>query len=221
VIKLDISLTNWNTAFADFPSPFANPITGVTMTANAGGNVTNNKYGDWSFSSPDYPPPLPTFVAQGTGDAILTYVGRLQNSDGTNHGVSITIPLPTPAYLPVTSGNSGVNPNGAWFISNQWYRQTYYAVSPGFVPGGGGACSSPPATPPPPSCLTVNNLLAPTNNKQAILLFAGRALNGSTRPSANLANYLEGQNSTPADLIFEHRAGVPTAINDRVVVVAP
>jgi len=220
VIKLDISLTNWNTAFADFPTPFANPTTNVTMTANPGGTVTSNKYGYWSFVSPDFPPPLPTFVAQGTGDAILTYVGRLQNSDQTNHGVAITIPLPTPAYLPVTSGGTVVNPSGAWFISNQWYRQTYYAVSPGFVPGGGGACSSPPATPPPPSCLTVNNVPSPTN-KKAILVFAGRALNGSTRPSSNLANYLEGQNSTPADLIFEHRAGVPTAINDRVVIVSP
>ncbi len=222
VIKLDISLTNWNTAFADFPSPFANPITDVTMTANPGGTVTSNKYGYWSYVSPDFPPPLPTFVAQGTGNAILTYVGRLQNSDGTNHGVAITIPLPTPAYLPVTSGNSGVNPSGAWFISNQWYRQTYYAVSPGFAPGGvpsgNPAACVPSGT---PSCLTVNNLPSPTNNKQAILVFAGRALNGSTRPSANLANYLEGQNSTPADLIFEHRAGVPTAINDRVVVVSP
>jgi hypothetical protein len=72
--------------------------------------------------------------------------------------------------------------------------------------------------------LTVNNLPASfvqKNNKQAILVFAGRALNGSTRPSAALANYLEGENSTPADLIFEHRAGTATTINDRVVVVSP
>ena len=254
VIKLDISLTNWNTAFADFPSPFANPITGVTMTANPGGTVTSNKYGYWSFVSPDFPPPLPTFVAQGTGNAILTYVGRLQNSDGTNHGVAITIPLPTPAYLPVTSGNSGVNPSGAWFISNQWYRQTYYAVSPGFAPGGvppGATCIPAPGTPsccnplptvpPTPSCLTVNNLrpVAPasctpgipsadpcsTVNKQALLILAGRALNGVLRPTGNVADYLENANLTAANgttpFVYEHRAGVPTAINDRVVVVSP
>jgi hypothetical protein len=227
VIKLDIFLQNWNTAFADTPSPFANPITDVTMTANPGGNVQNNKYGNWSFfPSPDFAPLPPSFVAPWTGNAVLTYIGRLQNADQTMGGVAITIPLPAPAYLPITSGDPGVNPSGAWFISNQWYRQTYYAVSPGFVPGGvplgnPAACSSPPATPPPPLCLTVNNLPAPTNNKQAILVFAGRALNGSPRPSGIPANYLEGQNATPADLIFEHRAGVPTAINDRVVVVSP
>ena len=62
---------------------------------------------------------------------------------------------------------------------------------------------------------------SPNNNKRAILVFAGRSLNGTARPSSNLADYLEGQNSTPADFIFEHRQGSPTSINDRVVVVAP
>ena len=74
---------------------------------------------------------------------------------------------------------------------------------------------------PKPSCLKVNNLPSPTNNKRAILVFAGRALDGQTHPSGSLASYLEGENSTPADFIFEHRAGNPTAINDRVVVVLP
>jgi hypothetical protein len=57
-----------------------------------------------------------------------------------------------------------------------------------------------------------------------ILVLAGRALNGSPRPSG-IANYLEGTNLTAANdttpYVYEHRAGVPTAINDRVVVVSP
>jgi len=101
-----------------------------------------------------------------------------------------------------------------WLIANQWYKQLFYAVAPALAPGGGGNCI---ANPP---CLTVNNLASP-NNKQAVLVLAGRALNGSTRPSANLGDYLEGQNSTPADFIYEHRSGTPTSINDRVVVVSP
>ena len=116
-----------------------------------------------------------------------------------------------------------MNPKGSWFISNQWYRQAYYAVSQGYVSGGvpvgnPATCSPLPAT---PSCLTVNNLPAPKNNKSAILVLTGRALGSQTRPSGNPADYLEGQNSTPADLIFEHRAGTATTINDRVVVVSP
>jgi len=149
---------------------------------------------------------------------VVTYTGRLQNARDTNNRVTITVPLPAPSYLPRLTNTSPTNPNITWFTSNQWYRQTYYAISLGFAPGGGGSCNPLPAT---PSCLTVNNLPAPKDNKRAILVFAGRALDGSARPSGNLANYLEGQNSTPADFIYEHRAGTPTAINDRVVVVSP
>jgi hypothetical protein len=102
-----------------------------------------------------------------------------------------------------------------WLIANQWYKQLFYAVAPGLVPGGSGNCV-------PPNCLTVNNLTSPNNNKQAILVFAGRALNGTLRPSAAVANYLENANlSAATTYVYEHRAGVPTSINDRVVVVAP
>jgi hypothetical protein len=119
-----------------------------------------------------------------------------------------------------TAGTGIIKPVSAWFIDNEWYRQTYYAVSAGYLPGGGGSCT-PSGT---PSCLTVNNLppsYVTLNDKQAILVLAGRALNGSSRPSANLADYLEGQNSTPADFVYEHRQGMPTSINDRVIVVSP
>ena len=105
-----------------------------------------------------------------------------------------------------------------WLIANQWYKQLFYAVAPDLVPGGSGDCI---ANPP---CLTVNNLASP-NNKQAILVFAGRALNGTSRPSGTVANYLENANLSAAlgttPFVYEHRAGVPTSINDRVVVVSP
>jgi hypothetical protein len=72
-----------------------------------------------------------------------------------------------------------------------------------------------------PVCLTVKDMAGTTNNKKAILVLAGRSLDGSSRPSATVSNYLEGENATPADSLFQHRAGVPTSINDRVVVLAP
>jgi hypothetical protein len=116
-----------------------------------------------------------------------------------------------------TSGGT-VSSTAAWFISNEWYRQTYYAASPGYLPGGTGSCNPLPGT---PSCLTVNNTPSPNNDKRAILVLTGGALNGSTRPSANLSGYLEGENLTPADFVYEHRQGSPTSINDRVVVISP
>ena len=103
-----------------------------------------------------------------------------------------------------------------WFISNQWYKHVYYAVSPALVPGGGGNCVS---TPP---CLTVTNLPTPNNNMQAVLILAGRSLNGTARPSSIVSDYLEGANRTGSGTYtYEHRSGVPTSINDRVVVISP
>jgi len=181
--------------------------------------VFDPDFGQWSGSSPAFPVTV-DHVPAADGSGLVRFRGRLQNagspSGGTGGTVFITVSVP--GYMPITNS---ADPTVGWFITNQWYRQTFFAVSPGFAPGGGGACSLLPAAPPPPSCLMVNNLPSPTNNKRAILVFAGRALNGSARPSGTLSDYLEGQNSTPADFIFEHRAGNPTAINDRVVVVSP
>jgi len=159
---------------------------------------------------------------------VIIYAGRLQNAWDMNFGVTITIPLPTPKYLPIVSGDPVVNPNGSWFVSNQWYRDAYYAVSPGYVSGGvpwgsSATCSPLPAT---PSCLTVSNLTAPTNDKRAIIVLAGRQLNGTNRPaSGNPADYFENANLTAANstvpFVYERRTGAPTSINDRVVVVSP
>jgi hypothetical protein len=127
------------------------------------------------------------------------------------------------------SGGGSVGYSAVWFVANEWYRQTYYAVSPGYLPGGAGSCSarpSPPTPPVSPSCLMVTNLspaYAASNDKQAVLILAGRSLNGSARPSSLVTDYLEGANATLATTpyVFENRPGVPTSINDRVVVVSP
>ena len=81
--------------------------------------------------------------------------------------------------------------------------------------------------PAPASCTPGNPSADPcsTVNKQALLILAGRALNGVLRPTGNVADYLENANLTAANgttpFVYEHRAGVPTAINDRVVVISP
>jgi type II secretory pathway pseudopilin PulG len=225
-IKIQIFLQNANTSFGDIPSPFTAPEN-FTIARNGGGSVSNqgSPFGQWSSRGPVVP--TTTFATQTAVVAqtgVLTYIARLQNHDDMNGGATITIPLPTPKYLPITSSDPGVNPNGYWFIANQWYRQAYYAVSPGYVSGGvpfgnPAGCTSAPPT---PSCLTVNNLPPVNNNKQVILVLAGRALNGSARPSGTLSDYLENVNLTGAGtLVYENRAGNPTTINDRVVVLSP
>jgi hypothetical protein len=237
-IKLEVFLTNTGLAFADKPSPFPAPENLAMLDGN--GDTASNQgspYGPWSkLGSPPRVPTV-TFVPQGSG-AVLTYTGRLQNASDMNHQAKITVPLPAPGYLPRLTNPISTNPNIAWFLSNQWYRQTFFAVSPDYLPGGGGDCISNPP------CLTVKNLSAPVTNGQAILILAGRSLNGTARPSANPKDYLEGENCNltvgkdldvgpstctfwttsspkPNDNVYEHRAGVPTTINDRVVVVSP
>jgi type II secretory pathway pseudopilin PulG len=225
-IKIEAVAANASSAFADKPAvPSAANL--QIFNANSPRSLAtyiDSTYGYWSSRANAAGPLVPTmnFVLQASG-AVLTYIGRLQNSHDMNQGAQITFQIPT-IYLPRLTNPSGVPPNIAWFLSNQWYRQTYYAMALGyapgfFAPGTPAACNPPTVTAPP--CLTVNNLAGTTNDKQAILVFAGRALDGQIRPNGTLSNYFEGQNATPSDLIFEHRAGVPTAINDRVVVVSP
>ncbi len=123
------------------------------------------------------------------------------------------IRIPEPPFHSITSAGDAWT---GWFITNEWHKQVYYAVATDWLPGGSGNCALVPP------CLTVNNWpSSPNNNKGAILILAGRSLNGSARPSANLSDYLEGENVTPGDFVFEHRVGAPSTINDRVVVLYP
>jgi len=164
-----------------------------------------------------------------SGNGRVLYGATIQYSytcvSGVCGSVSVTVTIPMdPANLFVSTLTSASDPQAGWFIANEWYRQTYYAVSPGYLPGGGGSCTPLPGA---PSCLTVNKLppsYATSNDKRAILLLAGRALDGSARPSPNPANYLEGANLTALGAIpneYENRSGAPTSINDRVVVISP
>lgn len=158
------------------------------------------------------PAPTVSNALQGSGNASVVFTGGLPDASTTARPITITVGW---SYNPI---NQSADPTAGWFITNQWYRQTYYAVAPDFLLGGGSDCISNPP------CLTVNNLASP-NNKRVVLVFAGRALNGASRPSGTFADYLENANLTAAlgtiPYVYEHRAGSPTSINDRVVVVAP
>ena len=112
------------------------------------------------------------------------------------------------------------DPYADWFNVDQWYKQVYYAVAPGYAPGGSGSCT--PGT----NCLTVNNLnVATTNDKRAIMILGGRSLAGTSRPNGTLSDYLESQNASTGDDVFEHGLrSVSTsgaAINDKIIVIAP
>lgn len=102
-----------------------------------------------------------------------------------------------------------------WLADNEWHKLIYYATSPGYAPGNN-ACNPLPGT---PSCLSVNGQ-GGGNDKRAIVIVTGKALLGHSHPSASIADYLEGENSTPSDFIFENQVR-STSFNDQVIVVAP
>jgi hypothetical protein len=96
---------------------------------------------------------------------------------------------------------SAADPTTGWFVRNGWFRLLYYAPAVGHTASGGAlptpSCvTGPPpvAVPPATNCLTVANV-APTGAQRAILILAGRSINGSARPSGTLANYLEYGNA--------------------------
>jgi hypothetical protein len=111
---------------------------------------------------------------------------------------------------------SSTDPTTGWFVRNEWYRLAYYAVASNYAPGGSLSCTTGS------TCLTVTNL-APAGAQRAILILAGRSINGTARPSSALANYLESGNATSSyiKLPATVSSSVPAAqrFNDRIVVV--
>lgn len=144
-------------------------------------------------------------------------------------GTTITVTINNNNLIDSPLLSTTITDVAGWFNNNQWYKQTYYAVSPGYAPGGASSCNPSSS----PNCLNVYNLASPyanpTTDTRAILILAGRSLSGTTRPNGTLSDYLEAKNyHTVVGYAFEHTlgktttvAGAPVAINDRVIVIAP
>jgi hypothetical protein len=92
---------------------------------------------------------------------------------------------------------------------NVFSAPLYYAVGNGYTQGQEGNCAAAG------SCLSVSG-----NSVAAVLIAPGVALAGQTRPSAAVADYLEGGNASIADDIFE--VGTASAsFNDILMQVNP
>lgn len=191
----DLTVVRTATPSANLCAPLCN-WSGVTTTSVSATVSTSSTY---------------TLANDGTGAIALVLV---MPSRSTTRTIRVRVPVP-----PYHSLTTITDPNTGWFIANQWYKDAYFAVAPAYLPGGTTPCTA--GT----DCLTVSGLpsneYATANDKYAILIMAGQSLNGTSRPSATLANYLEGQNATTGDRTFANRVGAPGDINDRVVVLAP
>ncbi|HXR59478.1 MAG TPA: hypothetical protein VN747_09185 [Burkholderiales bacterium] len=155
------------------------------------------------------------------GSARVTFSG-LVDAPGTP--ATCTRPSP-PAAVPcqrrvvsvpieVLSDHALLDPQApatGWFVRNEWHQLAYYAISPGHA-----AASSTPRTCglAPAECLTV----AGSKRARALLLLPGRSLAGKSRPSTNLADYLDTDENRNGDTVFEQRR-VDRSFNDRVLLV--
>lgn len=103
-----------------------------------------------------------------------------------------------------------------WFVANNWHHLIYVAY-PTIEDPPGSAAVCVPAT----DCLTLNGVGTPTNNKRALVISAGSDLDGTTaRPNNVLAEYLEGENSSPAgNGVFVRQQPLNGVFNDQVRVV--
>ncbi len=179
-------------------------------------------------------PPTPTVVMNSNGSASTTFRGRTSAPTGSPAGTlaqcglsgntsgidcrqaAINVPL-EPLFPDHPLANLR-DPTVGWFMRNEWYRVMYYAVAQGYTATS--LATAPACTP--PNCITVTNV-TPLGFQRAILILAGRSINGATRPSATLGDYLEFGNATAA---FERQtvsravsAALKRPFNDRVVVV--
>jgi hypothetical protein len=180
---------------------------------------------------------LTTFAfTEGSAAASLTL-----NGDGT-FTVRVTAAPPAPAgfagvlYYMSVPGNATMDhslldgrsssaappppPETSWFVRNRWHELAYYAVAPGYT----AAAAAPRACTAGTDCLAIANYSPPpANDKRALLILAGRSINGGARPSSALSDYLEFGNAAGA---FERQpvstvvdAALKKPFNDRVVVV--
>lgn len=112
--------------------------------------------------------------------------------------------------------SSWVNDSTYWVSANQWYQDTYYAVSGGYTLSGASACG---ATPP---CVTLGNTAAPTDDKRALVVMTGRNLAGQrARPPTNTSGFTASdyvEEPDPASLVFARDIRSPNYNDDPIVV---
>lgn len=183
-----------------------NGSTGAWLTPST--SLVDIKMNDGSTTLPDGTPEpkgsvtfriratLPNIDDNGWG-TIADFRIRIQRSVFSDHFLLNADPSPV------------TNPQGAatsWFVRNQWYRNTYYAVHKRYTADLLGTaapdCSTNPSDPAASRCLRFND---DTYNIRALLVLAGRRLDTQTRHNNIVQNYLEHENGDGDDKYEQRR----------------
>jgi len=154
------------------------------------------------------PPTLPHVgglqVLTGSSYTLNTGAQRMQYQYSALLAISgLTIEAPALA--------SWAPASAPWLVNNQWNQVATYAISEGHKINGPGACTGPNP------CISIGGAA----DKEAVVMMTGRPLAGQVRTvPAQVAQYLEGANTTPADMALVRDLRT-TVFNDQPVVVRP
>ncbi|MGQ0511043.1 MAG: hypothetical protein ACT4P9_10555 [Betaproteobacteria bacterium] len=160
-------------------------LAGITCTAvdDAGGGLPQQNIGCVSSSLELQPDGSALITVTTNWTPLITLMGW-----GTYANYVVTFPRSIFGDHSFVANTS--DPVTRWFWTNEWYRLLYYVVASG---------NSADALPAAPSCVTAGLCLtvanASTSQNGALLILAGRSINGSARPSTTLADYLEFGNA--------------------------
>lgn len=121
--------------------------------------------------------------------------------------VTVTVPIAVFGDHPALTAFFTAGANQEWFINNRWYDLMYYAVAPSHTPGGAHDCRAAP------DCLTVAGGNLPADVR-ALTGLMGFSLNGSARPNATLADYLDSDQNRDGNTAFEQKSAT-RSFNDR------
>jgi len=141
------------------------------------------------------------FTAQGAYPYASDFTGP-DCTAGLTHGL-----LPRKVSADCTAPADWLPP---WVLDDEWYKVTYYAVD--------SLCAASPTCS--TGTLTALHTPAPNNNKQALVIMAGRKLPSQTRPCGSVTDCLEGAWNTGGTGTYESSPRA-AAFNDVLVIVAP
>ncbi len=140
-------------------------------------------------------------------------------ADAVVQGTQLSANVLASSPPPYSLLNPPSNQPHYWFIQNEWYRYTYYAIAPALTAAASPACTNPGDS----GCIVVSGFpLAngSTNDKRFVLAVMGPAVTGQTRgTTALLSQYLEGQNwapGSPRTFAYQVYAAPGNPGNDRL-----
>ncbi len=140
------------------------------------------------------------------------YPTALNGTDCDLTGTQGHLPLVIKPGCPVLAEWTPASAPPAWFSSQKWNLLVWYAPAPACVlltPDCSGSGK-----------IQVRNTPVPDDDKEAVLLAAGAALSGQSRPALSLGDLLDDSENKNNDTVFS-RLPVDAASNDQVQVVAP